>query len=569
MALLDFQLQRSHPDEDLVTTRLHGIALLETPLLNKGTAFDASERDRFGLDGLLPSHVTDIEAQLHRIYGEFSFKTTDMEQHIYLRGLQDRNEVLFYRMLLDHVEQMMPLIYTPTVGAACRHFSNIYRRPRGLFLAYPQRDEIVRLLENRPVKDVDVIVVTDGERILGLGDQGAGGMGIPIGKLSLYTLCGGIHPARTLPILLDVGTDNESRLGDPHYLGWRNPRIRGDAYLEFIDRFVEAVKQVFPHVLLQWEDFARDNASFLLDKYRDQLCTFNDDIQGTAAVTVAALLAAMDRVGSTLKDQRVVLLGAGSAAVGIANQLADAMVAEGLSEAEAVGRFWILNSKGLMHEGTSGVQPFQRRFLRPRSELQAFEGLDPDHIPLYEVVKHAHPTVLVGVSGKPAMFTEAIVREMARHTERPIVFPLSNPTSQTEALPSDLIQWTDGRAVVATGSPFDPVEHAGTKHLIAQCNNSYVFPGVGLGVVASKARRVTPAMFMAASRELARVAAGCPGSPILPPLTAIREVSRAIAGEVARAAFEEGVADALEADALERALDTHMWNPRYPRLERA
>ncbi|MCB8933648.1 MAG: NAD-dependent malic enzyme [Fimbriimonadaceae bacterium] len=564
--MLDFQLHRSPEGEDVLRTSLHGIALLETPLLNKGTAFEETERHRFGLDGLLPAFVTDIQTQLHRIYGEFSFKSTEMEKHIYLRGLQDRNEVLFYRLLLDHVEEMMPLIYTPTVGAACRHFSNIYRRPRGLFLTYPQRDEMVRLLDNRPVKDVDVIVVTDGERILGLGDQGAGGMGIPIGKLSLYTLCGGIHPARTLPIFLDVGTDNESRLADPHYLGWRNPRVRGDAYLAFIDQFVEAVKQVFPNVLLQWEDFARDNASFLLEKYRDDLCTFNDDIQGTAAVTVAALLSAMQRAGTALRDQRVVLLGAGSASIGIANQLADAMIEEGLTESEAVGRFWVLNSRGLMHEEMGGVQPFQRRFLRPKSNLAAFEGLDPEHIPLYEVVKHAHPTVLVGVSGKPAMFTEAIVREMARHAETPIIFPLSNPTSQTEAQPKDLIAWTEGRAVVATGSPFDPVEHEGRTHPVAQCNNSYVFPGVGLGVVASKARRVTAGMFMAASRELARVAASFPGAPILPPLTSIRDVSRAIARQVALAAIAEGVAAPLAETELDRALDTHMWVPRYPRL---
>lgn len=566
--MLDFELRRNPAlHEDRVYTSLRGIELLETPLLNKGTAFTPTERQTFGLDGLLPPHPTAMEEQVERTYGEYQFKPSDMEKHIYLRALQDRNEVLFYRLLLEHIEEMMPIVYTPVVGSACRHFSNIYRRPRGLFVSYPQKDQIVRILENRPVESVDVIVVTDGERILGLGDQGAGGMGIPVGKLSLYTLCGGIHPARTLPIVLDVGTDNEERLNDPHYLGWRSHRVRGQDYFDFIDAFVSAVKQVLSQTLLQWEDFSRDNASLLLEKYRDKLCTFNDDIQGTAAVTVAALLSALKKSGGALEEQNFVILGAGSAAVGIAGQLADEMVQLGLSEEEARSRFWLLNSRGLLHEGMEDIKSFQLRFVRPLADLRHFGSSDPARIPLGEVVKVAKPTVLIGVSGKPNMFTEEIVREMARHTPRPIIFPLSNPTSQTEARPIDLIEWTEGRAIVATGSPFAPVEFGGERHLIAQCNNSYVFPGVGLGVIASRATRVTQRMFMAASKELARYASSCPGSPVLPPLPEIRDVSRRIARAVAEAAMADGVADPLYRDELKKRIREKMWDPEYPRLE--
>ena len=566
--MLDFELQRHLAEgEDVIYTTLRGVQLLETPLLNKGTAFDHQERRMFGLDGLLPPHITVLDEQLERVYQEFSYKPTPMEKHIHLRALQDRNEVLFYRLLLDHLEEMMPLIYTPCVGDACRHFSHIYRRPRGLFLSYPTKNDIFRVLENRCVHDVDVIVVTDGERILGLGDQGVGGMGIPIGKLSLYTLCGGIHPARTLPILLDVGTDNQERLDDPHYLGWRHKRIRGDEYFKFIDDFVKEVKRAFPNVLLQWEDFSRDNAAAILEKYQDQLCTFNDDIQGTAAVTVGALISAMRLSGKEMRDQRVVILGAGSAAVGIANQLADALVELGLSREEALGRFWILNSRGLVHEEMSDVKDFQKKFARPKGDLEQFKGLDAERIPLYEVVKAAKPTVLIGVSGKPGMFTQEIVREMGRHVDRPVIFPLSNPTSQCEAVPADLIEWTEGRAIVATGSPFPAVEYEGRSYPIAQCNNSYVFPGVGLGVIASHAKRVNPAMFMAASKELARFAAGVSASPVLPPLSMIREVSRGIAKAVGMAAIESGVAEPMTTAELEHRITEKMWLPAYPKLE--
>ncbi len=565
MMVFDFH----HDDrtgEDVLATELRGTMLLESPLYNKGTAFPDGERHEFGLDGLLPPHITDLDEQLERTYGEFRYKHTPMEKHIYLRALQDRNEVLFYHLVLAHVDEMMPLIYTPTVGEACQRFSQIIRRPRGLFVSYPQRDVIERILDNRPHRDVDVIVVTDGERILGLGDQGCGGMGIPIGKLSLYSSCGGIHPARTLPLLLDVGTDTEERLNDPHYLGWRHHRVRGQEYLDFIERFVQALTMKLPHVLLQWEDFSRDNATRLLDLYRDRLCTFNDDIQGTAAVTVAAMLGAMRQTGRHLADQRIVLLGAGSAALGIATQFADALVAEGVPEREAAGRFWILNSRGLLTQGMSDVQPFQRRFARPEAEVAEWTRGAAGFIDLAETVRRVRPSALIGVSGQPGTFAAPVIREMAAHAERPIVFPLSNPTSRAEATPEDLYAWTDGRCVVATGSPFAPVAHGGTSHAIPQCNNSYVFPGVGLGVVASGARRVTPAMFMAASRELAAFAAECPGAPLLPGLPAIRECSRRIAIAVGTVAIEQGLAPRRNRDDLTHQVERTQWRPRYPRL---
>ena len=551
---------------DVVTTGLRGTLLLDSALHNKGTAFPDDERRAFDLNGLLPLHVTDLDEQADRAYQEFKFKTTAMEKHIYLRALQDRNEVLFYRLLLTRVDEMMPLIYTPTVGDACRHFSQIYRRRRGLFIAYPRQEEIEDMLDNRPYRDVDVIVVTDGERILGLGDQGCGGMGIPIGKLSLYSLCGGIHPARTLPLLLDVGTDNEEHLRDPHYLGWRSHRVRGQAYLDFIERFIQAVGKKLPRALLQWEDFSRDNASHLLDLYKDRLCTFNDDIQGTAAVTVAAMLGAMRRTGRRLDEQRVILLGAGSAALGIATQLADALIASGLPEREAAARFWILNSRGLVCEGMSDVKPFQRRFVRAGADLAGWRRDSGGYIDLEETVRRVHPTALIGVSGQGSTFTEPVIREMAAHVERPIIFPLSNPTSRAEAIPADLFSWTGGRCVVATGSPFPPVEHGGVSHPIPQCNNSYVFPGVGLGVVAGEARRVTPAMFMAASNALAAFVAESPGAAILPGLPSIRECSGRIAIAVGLVAIEQGLAPRRTRDELERRVAATQWQPRYPSL---
>jgi malate dehydrogenase (oxaloacetate-decarboxylating) len=460
---------------------------------------------------------------------------------------------------------MMPIVYTPTVGLACEQFSHIYRRPRGLFLAYPERDEIEEILGNAASPQVEVIVVTDGERILGLGDQGAGGMGIPIGKLSLYTACGGIHPATTLPILLDVGTNNRERLDDPLYVGWRHERIDGDEYDAFIDAFVAAVMRKFPGVLLQWEDFAQGHAGPILDRYRDRLCTFNDDIQGTAAVTTGTLLAAVAVAGGRLRDQRVAVLGAGSAGCGLAEQLVAAMVEEGLPEPEARSRFFLVDRPGLLHDGLTGLRPFQQRFARPQDQVLGWRTGPGEAIGLLDVVRNARPTILIGASGQPGTFTEAIVRAMAEHAGRPIIFPLSNPTSRAEATPADLIAWTDGRALIATGSPFDDVSYGGRRFSIAQCNNSYIFPGLGLGVRAVGARRVSDAMFMAAARALAdgSPANHDPAGSLLPPLAESRRVSRAIALAVAGAAQRDGLAAPCRPEELERLVDAKIWQPRY------
>ncbi len=556
--------------EEVLEIALTGQALQEQPFLNRGLAFTFEERRRFGLQGLLPPHEETLEVQLDRAYEAYRQKTTDLERHIYLRALQDENETLFYALLLAHVSEMMPIIYTPVVGAACQQFSRIYRRPRGLFISVPEQKDIETILENRPYQDVDVIVVTDGERILGLGDQGAGGMGIPIGKLSLYTLCGGIHPTRTLPILLDVGTDNQDRLKDPLYVGWRHARVRGQQYDDFIDAFVQAVRRTLPHVLLQWEDFAQANAGRMLERYRDRLCTFNDDIQGTAAVTTGTLLAAVNVTGSTLRDQRVVMFGAGSAGCGISEQICAAMVKEGLPEAEARARFWLIDRPGLLREGVAGLLPFQQRFVRPRAAVAAWQLAQPDQVGFADVVKNVRPTILIGASGVPGAFTEAVIREMARHVPRPIIFPLSNPTARCEAVPADLLAWTDGKALVATGSPFADVTYKGRTIPIAQCNNSYIFPGLGLGVLAAGAGRVTDGMFMAAATALAEdsPARANPDAPLLPSLQDIRLVSRRIAVAVAAEAQKAGVAERRSADETGRLVDRTMWVPRYPRLKK-
>jgi malate dehydrogenase (oxaloacetate-decarboxylating) len=556
--------------EEVLASSLTGQALEEQPLLNKGLAFTFAERRELGLQGLLPPHEETLEVQLERAYQAYRQKVTDLERHIFLRALQDENETLFYALLLGHVAEMMPIVYTPVVGAACQQFSHIYRRPRGLFISVPEQTDIERILDNRPYRDVDVIVVTDGERILGLGDQGAGGMGIPIGKLSLYTLCGGIHPARTLPIILDAGTNNAEALRDPLYVGWRHERVRGQEYDDFIDAFVQAVKRQLPNVLLQWEDFAQANAGRLLDRYRDQLCTFNDDIQGTASVTTGTLLAAVKVTGSKLKEQRVVTFGAGSAGCGISEQICAAMVREGLSESEARSRFWLIDRPGLLREGLTGLPPFQQKFVQPRSAWSGWPLAQAGQVGFMDVVKNVKPTILIGVSGVHGAFTEAIVREMANGVPRPIIFPLSNPTSRCEVTPADLLAWTEGRALVATGSPFADVAYKGRTIPVTQCNNSYIFPGLGLGILAAQARRVTDGMFMAASMALAEAspALSKPDAPLLPSLEGIRQVSRRIALAVAAEAQRAGVAERTSDEEVARLVDQRMWVPRYARLKK-
>ncbi len=542
--------------EQYLQTALHGRALLEQPLLNKGSAFSEAERHEFGLTGLLPPGVSSPEVQIERIYGNYRQKTSNLERYVHLVSLQDRNETAFYSLLQDHLVEMMPIIYTPVVGEACQAYSRIYRRPRGLYISYEQRDGIEAVLANLGEQDIGIIVVTDGERILGLGDLGIGGIGIPIGKLSLYTVCAGIHPATTLPIILDVGTDNQELLDDPLYVGWRHKRVRGAQYDAFIEAFVAAVSKRFPHVLLQWEDFAKHNAGRLLERYRDRLCSFNDDIQGTGAVTLAASMAGVAASGGKFRDQRVVMLGAGSAAGGIAKQIVTAMCSDGLTPDEARRRIWLVDRNGLVHAGQTELDAFKREYAQPA-------GTD---MSLLEVVRRAQPTILIGSAAQPRAFTEDVIREMARHVERPLVFPLSNPTSKSEALPVDVIAWTQGRAFVATGSPFDDVEYEGRRIRIGQCNNAYIFPGVGLGVIAARARRVTDAMFVAAARALSELspARRDPAQALLPPLTQVRDVAKRVAIAVAMQAQRDGLVDAaLSEDELLRRIEAALWNPSY------
>jgi malate dehydrogenase (oxaloacetate-decarboxylating) len=543
-----------------------GMELLNHPMLNKGTAFTDEERAKLGLLGLLPPQVETLAEQVVRAYEAYKRKDDDLERHIYLRALQDTNEVLFYGLLLHHIEEMLPIVYTPVVALACEQFSHIYRRPRGLFISYPLRDSIPELLRNRPNREVDVIVVTDGERILGIGDQGAGGLGIPIGKLSLYSLIGGIHPQRTLPILLDVGTNNPERLKDPEYIGWRNERMNGQSYFDFVDQFVQAVKQELPETCLQWEDFATPHARPILQRYRDDLLTFNDDIQGTASVTLGAALGAVKVTGKSLKDQQIVMLGAGSAGIGVADGLRAAMVDEGLSEQEARSHFWFVDKDGLLHSGRKDLTPEQAVYSQPENRVSGWPRTSNGHIGLADVIGTIHATILIGLSTVGGAFSEPIVREMARKVQRPIIFPLSNPTSKSEAKPDDLIRWTDGRALVATGSPFPPVHYGGKTIPIAQCNNVFIFPAMGLGVVASRARRVTDAMMLAAARKLAENSPALKDSAasLLPPVTDIRRVAAEIAIAVGMQAQNDGVAPKFSGDELRQRVAATQWVPAYP-----
>ncbi|ELE2041087.1 TPA: NAD-dependent malic enzyme [Vibrio vulnificus] len=546
-----------------------GPALLSTPLLNKGSAFSAEERISFNLEGLLPETTETIQEQVERAYMQYKAFESDMDKHIYLRNIQDTNETLFYRLVQNHITEMMPIIYTPTVGAACENFSNIYRRGRGLFVSYANRDRIDDILNNASNHNVKVIVVTDGERILGLGDQGIGGMGIPIGKLSLYTACGGISPAYTLPIVLDVGTNNPQRLADPMYMGWRHPRITGADYDAFVEEFIQAVQRRWPDALIQFEDFAQKNAMPLLERYKNRICCFNDDIQGTAAVTVGSLMAACQAAGSKLSEQRITFLGAGSAGCGIAEAIIAQMVSEGISDKQARSQVFMVDRWGLLQEGMPNLLDFQQRLVQKHTVTAKWET-ETNGFSLLDVVKNAKPTVLIGVSGAPGLFTQEVIQEMHKHCPRPIVFPLSNPTSRVEAVPADIIRWTNGDALVATGSPFDPVIHEGKTYPIVQCNNSYIFPGIGLGVLAVNAKRVTDEMLMESSRALATcspLAINGKGA-LLPPLEEIHTVSKRIAYAVAKKAIEQGVALEIADDALQVAIEQHFWQPVYRRYKR-
>jgi malate dehydrogenase (oxaloacetate-decarboxylating) len=534
----------------------NALVVLGNPLANRGTAFTLEQRRALGLDGLLPTAVETLDQQVARAYGAFSRYTDDLGKHIYVRQLQDTNEVLFYRLLVDHVEELLPIVYTPTVGQACMQFSHIYRRARGLFLSYPQCDRLPELLRNRPRVDVDVIVVTDGERILGLGDQGVGGLGIPIGKLSLYSAIGGIHPARTLPIVLDVGTNNQDLLGDREYLGWRHERVVGDDYFDFIERFVSAVEQELPGTLLQWEDFASVHALPILERYRDRLLTFNDDIQGTAAVAIGALTGAVKASGSRLRDQTVVMLGAGSAGIGVVEMLRAQMVADGLADSDAGRRFYVVDKDGLLTGDRSELTPGQRRFAQPADAAAGWRRTGDGALGLAEVIENVEATILIGLSTVGGAFTEAIVRAMAGKVARPIIFPLSNPTSHSEADPADLDRWTGGRALIATGSPFPGV---------AQCNNVFIFPAVGLGLVAARARRVTDAMMQAAASALGELspAQRDPDGLVLPPVGELRSCARHVASAVATAAVRDGVAPPASDAELQARVAAAQWTPEY------
>lgn len=546
-----------------------GYTLLELPLLNKGSAFTEEERSTFNLHGLIPHIIESIEEQSQRSYQQYSSFNDAINKHIYLRNIQDTNETLFYHLIENHLSEMMPIIYTPTVGEACQRFSDIYRRHRGIFISYPDREHIDDILQNVSKKNVKVIVITDGERILGLGDQGIGGMGIPIGKLSLYTACGGISPAYTLPITIDVGTNNQQLLNDPIYMGWRQPRITGDEYYAFIDQVINAIKRRWPKALIQFEDFAQNNAMPILQTYRNKICCFNDDIQGTAAVSVGSLIAASRAAGKQLKDQVVAFLGAGSAGCGIAEQIVAQMVAEGLTDTEARARVYMVDRFGLITENQPNLRDFQRK-LAQRADVIADWADMGEVISLLDVVRNAQPSVLIGVSGQPGLFTEEIIKTMHAHCERPIVMPLSNPTSQVEAVPADIIQWTEGRALIATGSPFAPVNYHGKIYEISQCNNSYIFPGIGLGVIACGATRITDSMLMASSNALADCSPMLidPEADLLPSIDEIQKVSKIIAFKVAKAAMEAEVAPLINDELLQKCIEENFWKPEYRRYKR-
>jgi malate dehydrogenase (oxaloacetate-decarboxylating) len=552
-------------EANVVETDRIGYDLLNDPLLNKGTGFTAEEREAFELHGLLPPSIATLDEQVSRRLQAFRQLSDDFQRYLFLRGLQDSNEVLFYALLVRHLEEMLPIVYTPTVGLGCQYFSQTFRKPRGVFLSIPHKERINRILAHSHFDGVEAIVVTDGERILGLGDQGAGGMGIPIGKLSLYTGCGGLHPKTTLPILLDVGTDNPERLSDPLYIGWRHERIRGRAYDDFVDEFVSAVTERWPHVLLQWEDFARDNATRLLERYRDRLCTFNDDVQGTAVVAAGALFAAINVTSMPMREQRIAVLGAGGAGCGISALLLRAMVEDGLPEAEARARFYLIDRDGLLVEGMPGLMPFQLPFLQSRDAVATWKLKRADQIGIGDVVRNGRPSVLIGVSGQPGAFSEDVVREMATQVKRPVVFPLSNPTSRAEATPFDVNAWTEGRAIIGAGSPFPPILRNGAYVRVDQTNNSYVFPGIGLGAIAVRAKRISDAMLMAAARALADVSPARSNADgnLLPPVSELREVSFRVAQAVALQARKDGSTESIDSGEMYTRIRQKMWMPEY------
>lgn len=559
-AQMDYEHDIDDQKRHTMTVRLTDYALMMHPLLNKGMAFSAEERDLFNLWGLLPPSQIDLAAQRKRSWEACQSKSSDVEKYIYLRDLQDSNETLFYSLLCEHIETLMPIVYTPTVGLGCQRYSHIYRRPRGIFIAYPNQDHIDNILANPRFDRTKVIVVSDGERILGLGDQGAGGMGIPIGKLALYTACAGVYPGYTLPILLDTGTNNPDLQKDPLYIGWQHERVRDQAYADFVEKFIVAVEKRFPNVLLQWEDFSRDNAGPLLERYRDRLCSFNDDIQGTAAIAAATILSACRVTKIPLKDQRIVIFGAGSAGCGIARLLRLMMISMGLSAAEVQRCFYLVDRDGLILQQQKNLLPFQREFARDVAEHPHWQSQAA--ITLENLIRDVKPTVLLGVSGQRGAFHESLIREMAKHCRRPVIFPLSNPDTNCEAHPKDLLEWTEGRALIGTGSPFAPVNYRGKTYHINQTNNCYIFPGVGLALIAMRASAAPEILFITAAQALADYSQSL-GDQLLPPLKEIRTVSHAVAVAVAKQIVASGLNKMPPPDDIEKYLSDYMWQPVY------
>lgn len=554
-------------DGEVYRVRARGTQVLREPLLYRGTAFTQEQRAALGLVGLLPAGESTLEQQVARVYAQYSRQPDDLSKNLYLTALRDRNEVLFYRLLGDHVEEMLPVVYTPTIGEVIERYSHEYRRPRGVFLSIDQPEEIERSLAafGRSADEVDLVVATDSEGILGIGDQGVGGIEIAIGKLTVYTAAAGVHPRRVVPVVLDVGTDNPALLTDPLYLGNRHPRVRGQQYDDFIDAYVTTARRMFPDALLHWEDFGVENARRILERYSTDMLTFNDDMQGTAAVALSAAVAGVRAAGSRMREQRVVILGPGTAGVGIADFLREAMERDGLSREEATRRIWLVGRRGLLTaDMETPLRDFQAQYVRPAGEHPAAVGVQPT---LEETVRQVRPTMLIGTSTLAGAFTEPLVRELAAHVERPIIFPMSNPTSKIEALPADLLAWTDGRALVATGSPFPPVEHGGVTYGIAQANNALVFPGIGLGVSVARAQRISDGMLQAAADAVAGlVDVTEPGAPLLPAVADLRPVSATVAIAVVRAAVEEGLARAEVTDPLAQ-VHAAMWEPVYPVVE--
>lgn len=542
-----------------------GVDLLEYPSLNKDTAFTEEERDLFGLRGLLPPRITTIEEQVALEIEHVRCKSDDLEKYIGLAALHDRNEVLFYRVLVENLDEFMPIVYTPTVGRACQQFSHIFRRARGLWITPDDIGRIPTLLRNARQEEVKLIVVTDNERILGLGDQGAGGMGIPVGKLALYTAGAGLHPSKTLPVSLDVGTDRQELLDDPLYLGYRHPRVRGSAYDEFVEAFVEGVSRVFPHVVLQWEDFKQHNAIRILDRYRHRITCFNDDIQGTGGVVLGGIFAGLRKLDYPLCRQRFLFLGAGAAGIGIARLVRLAMRQEGASEKTIQEAIAMVDTQGLLFDGRTVLEEDKKPFALRSSEMGLYGFGSSSHYDLETVVRHFKPSILIGTSGVPGAFTEDVIREMAKHVPSPMIFPLSNPTSKTEATPADIMRWTEGKALVATGSPFPPVEYQGVLHVFGQANNVFVFPGIGLGAIVSVAHEISDEMFLVAARALGesisdeRLAQGS----LYPKGSDLRQVTRHVAIAVVRKARDCGIGRAYRDDLIETKVDEEMWFPEY------